>query len=233
MLEKEAVHKVIDPNLIDEGSGELVFVETLNTEYGLTNVHFRVPTSYLCFRDKFSKGHPAHITKTDEVYFQKDCDMTLLVRREDCTYIVWVEVKTRIKDAYNDAIFKFAGCYYKTKLLLDSFEIYDESHYKEVGLIVYAGNPPEPPKTAQSDNVNFVERKQKMIAPPKSKKQLLSDKYKPLVESGKIFTMLGSDFGANILSLKSKYVLSELPMMAVPVDYDKPIVDIDSILSQL
>lgn len=233
MLKKEVLCKVIDPNLVDEGSSSFVFVEASNSTHGLTNVHFNISADFLCLKDKFSKGHPAHITQIEEVHFQKDCDITLLIKKGECNYLVWVEVKTSVKDVYKDAIFKFSGCYYKTKLLLDSFESFDDAEYKEVGIVVYAKNPPKPQQTVLVNNAQYMDSKARIVAQPKTRHQLLSDKYKPYVESGGMFIMVGSDFGTSTLPLKPKYVLSNLPMVAVPVDYNNPIVEIDAILSLL
>ena len=236
MISKTELCKVIAPSYVEEGDDTFEFYEKKNKEYGLQRVEFKNSGHYVTFNAQMLQSYKDLYTPYyKEVCFQKDCDKVVLFEKAGKSYLVWIEVKTKLNQVSKSAIFQIPGGYYRVKSVLDDFDQLDSCDITECAIAVYAKNPPDPPQDIKdsAQNMQYKQNKKAKIGVPETRHEQIERKYKAKAHPRKMFVIEGSDFGVNELPIRDKYKLQNLPCVAWPVDYDNAIVDFDEIVALL
>lgn len=230
MLTVKELSAVYNPEYFESGFDRIHIIENENKVSGLVVADIINCGSFISIKPNwFSKSSQFRV-ENKFVYFRKDCDCTALIEKDGKKYLFLIELKTGRKKVFDDAIFKFPGCYYRTKLYLDAFASHNGVDYEEVALIVYAPDAPRGGDTIKSRNDNYLDAKKAMINSPKEK---LIEKYRGLLLDKTLCSLDGVDFGAHLLPLKQDYIMKQLKTLVWPVTYPSGIINFEDVIAQL
>lgn len=234
MYSKEELSKVLNGDYIESGSDSFDFKEPKNESYGLKKVSFSACGQFIKFNPTIlQKSRDAYAVQTDEVYFQKDCDVICILQKGGELYLVWIEVKTSIADIFRKGIYQIPGCYYRIKSWLETFACNAGLNFKELALAIYAQDAPSSPvKTPVKDKLDdFKKSKWSMVNPPKTRRQIIEEKYRMQVQPSVLSYLEGADFGMDTLPILPQLKIDKLPFIVWPVQYLNATVDMDNVLA--
>lgn len=231
MLTSKELSCVYNPEYFESGSGCIHIVETGNKMSGLAEAEIINCGDFTAISPNwFGKSSGQFRVEYKSVRFRKDCDCTALIEKNGKKYLFLIELKSGRRKIFDDAIFKYPGCYYRTKLYLDAFASYNGADYEEVALIVYAPDAPKGEDSARSKNDAYLDAKSAMINSPKDQ---LKTKYTQLLHDKALSTLDGADFGTDKLPLKPEYVMKQLKTLVWPVSYPCGKIDFEEVIKLL
>lgn len=231
MLTSKELSSVYNPEYFNSGSGCIHIVENGNKTAGLAAADIINCGDFTAIKPNwFGKSSNQFCVENKFVYFRKDCDCTALIEKNGKKYLFLIELKTGRRKIFDDAIFKYSGCYYRTKLYLDAFTSYTSTDYEEVALIVYAPDAPKEVESARSKNDTYLDAKSAMINSPKEQ---LKTNYKKILHDKTLAFLNGADFGTDMLPLKQVYIMRQLKILVWPVSYPSGIINFDDIVQLL
>lgn len=240
MLTISELSKVYNKDYFSEGVGSFEIKENANSKkkgcnIGLESVKFDNCGEYLTITPAW-KGNAGQYLVNGYKYvrYRKDCDCTALIKKGDKLYLFLIEMKSRICGVFDDAIYKYAGVYYRTKSCLDDFANHQASNFEEVALIIYAPDAPSGPETNKTKNAEMFDQKKAMIKTPEEVKRIsFLKKYKARLLDKTLTYLDGSDFGVDDLPILPKYKMNHLKTILWPVSYPTGAVDLEDVIKLL